>query len=109
MKKLFLVLMLLVLPSMAWASTSRLECSADTGVSMADRVVETFLWGGMHITWTSIGGLNKNEDWRVESYGFNPYGVKVRLIHIETGQMKEIIFNNGWICRSVWTEDRREE
>lgn len=109
MRKLFLVLILLMLPSIAWASTSRLECSADTGMFMNDRVVETFLLGGRYTTWTSRRGLNKNEDWKVQSYDFYPYGVRVALIHRETRQEKEITFNNGWICRSVWIEDRREE
>ena len=109
MKKILLVLMLLVLPSIAWADTRMLKCSADTGITVSDRVIETFLWGGMHITWDGRKGLNKNEDWRVQSYYFYPYGIKVSLIHIETGQEKEITFNNGWICRSTWIEDRREE
>ena len=105
MKRLALVLMLLMLPSMAWANTSVLECSADTGVVEGNRIIETFAWGGQHTTWSATYGLIIHEDWQVESFTFWPYGIKVKLNHVETRYTKEIIFNNGWICRHVWMEE----
>jgi len=105
MKKLALALMLLVLPSMALANTSsRLECSSPNGYTRSDRIIETFDWGGKHATWTVAEGVDIHKEWQVMSFYFQPYGVDVTLKHVETGQMKRIVFNNGWVCQNVWLE-----
>jgi len=56
MKRLVLILMLLVLPSMAWANISTLECSAPGGTIEGDRYIETFVWGGGHQSWSAVRG-----------------------------------------------------
>lgn len=104
MKRLALVLMLLMLPSMAWANTTILECTAPGGTVEGDRYIEMFVWGGEHNSWSAVEGWKKNEGWRVGSFNFWPYGISVNLKHIETGRTKQITFNN-WICRSVLLEE----
>jgi len=98
MKKLALILMLLMLPSMAWAGSSVLECSASKGIY----TIETFVWGGEHKIWTSITGWKTDEEWKVEYFSFEENAtVSVSLRHVNHGRGKIITFNSGWACRNL--------